>query len=63
MDNTSSNPLVVGFFFCIRCVGPLLIMLGISYLLKRMGVIAPTPKPPPEWEEEYDEHSDTSKED
>ncbi len=44
-----TNPLYVGLFFVLRCVIPLAIMLGISYLLKRLGVIAEPPKPPPDW--------------
>jgi len=48
----NSNSLVVGFFFILRCVIPLAIMLGLSYLLKRLGVIAEPPKPPPDWNNE-----------
>ncbi len=50
MEETSStNPLFVGLFFVVRCIVPLVIMLGISYLLRRLGVIAEPPKPPPDW--------------
>jgi hypothetical protein len=48
-EANSTNPLFVGLFFILRCVVPLAIMLGISYLLKRFGVIAEPPKPPPDW--------------
>jgi hypothetical protein len=48
-EATSTNPLLVGLFFILRCIIPLAIMLGISYLLKRLGVIAEPPKPPPDW--------------
>jgi hypothetical protein len=48
-EANSTNPLFVGLFFILRCVIPLAIMLGISYLLKRFGVIAEPPKPPPDW--------------
>lgn len=51
MEETSgSNPIFVGLFFFARCVVPLAIMLGISYLLKRLGLIAEPPKPPPGWD-------------
>jgi hypothetical protein len=50
MENANSNPLFVALFFIIRCLVPLLIMLGISYLLKRFGLIAPPPEPPPDSE-------------
>jgi hypothetical protein len=33
--------------FVLRCLVPLLLMLGLSYLLKRMGLIKPPPPPPP----------------
>jgi hypothetical protein len=32
----------------LRCVVPLLLMLGVSYLLKRLGLITPPPPPPPD---------------
>lgn len=48
MENAHTNPFFVALFFIIRCLLPLFIMLGISYLLKRLGLIAPPPKPPPD---------------
>jgi hypothetical protein len=49
MDEASTaNPLFVVFFFVVRCLLPLLIMLGITYLLKRLGLIAESPPPPPD---------------
>jgi hypothetical protein len=50
MDKLSNNPLVVGLFFVLRCLVPLMIMLGISYLLKKFGWIAESPPPPPDWD-------------
>ena len=40
--------LVEALLFVLRCVVPLLLMLGVSYLLKRFGLIAPPPPPPPD---------------
>lgn len=54
MDKASANPLLVSLFFVVRCVVPLLIMLGISYLLKKFGLIAEPPAPPPEYQSEND---------
>jgi hypothetical protein len=48
-ETNSTSPLLVGLFFIIRCIVPLAIMLGISYLLKRLGLIAEPPKPPADW--------------
>jgi hypothetical protein len=50
MEEIHTNPLFIAFFFVLRCLVPLLIMLGISYLLKRLGLIAEPPKPPQQLE-------------
>ncbi len=50
MDRVEANPLLVGLFFILRCVVPLLAMLGVSYLLKKLGFIQPPPPPPPGWD-------------
>ena len=63
MNESASNPFVQVVFFCLRCGVPVVLMLGVSYLLKRMGVIAPAPKPPPGWDDGTDEEdSETGKE-
>ena len=48
MDEPSANPLLVSLICAARCAIPLLIMLGITYLLKKFGLIAEAPQPPPE---------------
>jgi hypothetical protein len=40
--------LIEAVLFVLRCVVPLLLMLGVSYLLKRLGLITPPPPPPPD---------------
>lgn len=45
MDEIS--PLVVPLMFVLRCLVPLAIMLGLSYLLKRLGLIKEPPAQPP----------------
>jgi hypothetical protein len=42
----------------LRCVVPLLILFGISYLLRRLGLVAETPAPP---DEEIEMGEDSSK--
>jgi len=56
MDETSASPLIVPLLFVLRCLIPLLILFGVSYLLRRLGLIA---EPPPEPKEDpaYDNHS------
>ena len=50
--------LVEALLFVLRCVVPLLLMLGVSYLLKRFGLISPPPPPPPD--RDNDNHHDKS---
>lgn len=45
MDELQANPIIIGFLFVLRCLVPLLIMLGISYLLRRFGLIVQPPPP------------------
>jgi hypothetical protein len=52
MDKASANPLLVGLLFILRCLVPLLVMLGISYLLKRLGLIQTPTEPPAGWDDE-----------
>jgi hypothetical protein len=49
MDKAELNPGIIVFFYILRCLVPLGIMLGISYLLRRLGLIQPPPQPPPDW--------------
>jgi hypothetical protein len=46
------NPTIIVLMFLARCLVPLLIMLGISYLLRRYGLIRPSPPPPKELDNE-----------
>lgn len=47
-DTGATNPLIIGVLFILRCIVPLLVMFGLSYLLRRLGLIAPPPEPPTE---------------
>lgn len=40
------NPVIIALMFFLRCLVPLAIMLGISYLLRRYGLITAPPPPP-----------------
>jgi hypothetical protein len=46
MDEQVANPLIVAVLFVLRCLGPVAIILGISYLLRRLGWITEPPAPP-----------------
>ena len=50
MDRPDLNPLIIILLYVLRCLVPLGIMLGVSYLLRRFGLIAKPPSPPPDWE-------------
>lgn len=46
MGDISANPVFVALLCIARCLIPILVLFGISYLLRRFGVIA-KPAPPP----------------
>ena len=50
MQETTEGPifLIEILLFVLRCLVPLLLLLGLSYLLRRMGLIKPPPPPPPD---------------
>jgi hypothetical protein len=58
MDQPTSSPLIVPLLFMLRCLIPLLILVGISYLLRRLGLVTENP---PEPEEERPDDSDSEK--
>jgi hypothetical protein len=47
MGDAPVNPIYVALLCTVRCLVPLVILFGVSYLLRRFGVIA-KPAPPPE---------------
>lgn len=51
MNETSVNPVFVALLFVLRCLVPLAILFGISYILRRLGLVAETPEPPNEDDE------------
>ncbi|MEJ2707032.1 MAG: hypothetical protein P8074_05400 [Anaerolineales bacterium] len=46
MDSNAANPLIITLMFVARCLVPLLIMLGVSYLLKYFGLLQEPPSAP-----------------
>lgn len=58
MPEATEGPifLIEILLFVLRCLVPLLIMLGVSYLLKRLGLIAPPPPPPPDQNNGNNDH-------
>jgi len=48
MDEQNATPFMVTFFLALRCLVPLAIMLGVSFILKKIGLIRELPKKPPE---------------
>ena len=45
-NESTANPILISLLFIMRCMVPLLLMLGISILLKRFRLIAEPPSPP-----------------
>jgi hypothetical protein len=58
MNTPDSNPLFVILLFLLRCLVPLAVMLGVSYLLKKFGFIKEPPALPIDYED--DENPDAS---
>jgi hypothetical protein len=54
MGDAAANPIYVALLCIARCLVPLVILFGVSYLLRRFGVIT-KPTPPPE---EYQKRED-----
>ncbi len=48
MDEQNATPFVVAIFFVIRCLIPLAIMIGISFVLRKLGLISEPPQKPPD---------------
>jgi hypothetical protein len=55
MGDATANPIFVAMLCIARCLVPLLILFGVSYLLRRIGVIA-KPAPPPDEFQNSDEN-------
>lgn len=51
MNEPSASPLLVALLFILRCLVPLAILFGISYLLRKWGLVAETPEPPSGYDE------------
>ena len=54
MGDAPANPVYIGLLCIARCLVPLLILFGISYLLRRLGVIAKPAPPPGEYQNSED---------
>jgi hypothetical protein len=51
--NDSSNPVIMALLFILRCLVPVAVLFGISYLLRKMGFVsAETPEPPDDRDDE-----------
>jgi len=54
MDEGSLNPFYIILLYIVRCGVPLGIMLGISYLLRRFGLISKPASPPKGWNDDQE---------
>ena len=48
MGNTLDSPLLVILLFILRCLVPLIILLTISYILRKLGLVSEPYKTPPQ---------------
>ncbi len=54
MGDATANPIYIALLCVARCLVPLVILFGISYLLRRFGVIAKPSAPPEEYQKSED---------
>jgi hypothetical protein len=52
MEEITSNPFIVILLCLIRCLVPLLLLLALTYLLRRFGLIKDPPSRLNRWEDE-----------
>jgi hypothetical protein len=50
MNKADADPILIALIFVLRCLVPVAVMLGISYLLRRLKLVAEPPPPPPDWD-------------
>jgi len=53
--NETANPVFVVLLFILRCLVPVAILLGISYLLRKLGLVSETPEPPSGYDDNGDD--------
>ena len=58
MDKATANPFLIVLLFVLRCLVPLVVMLAISYLLRKLGFIRESPAPPPGYNNENSQSVD-----
>ncbi len=46
MQDSAANPLILALLFIARCLVPVGILLGLSYWLRRLGLVHEPPAPP-----------------
>ena len=49
MDKPDLNPLYIVLLYILRCAVPLALMLGLSYVLRKLGLIKESPPTPKNW--------------
>jgi len=55
MSDAPANPVFVALLFILRCLVPLAVLFGISYLLRKLGLVAETPEPPGDYDDNGDD--------
>ena len=60
MNDTSTNSIFVALLFILRCFVPIAVLFGVSYLLRKMGLVAVEPPEPPDKRDENDESASAS---
>jgi hypothetical protein len=50
LDESGANPVIVALLFVVRCLVPLALMLGVSFVLRKLGLIR---VPPPSNDDDH----------
>ena len=62
--NDTANPIYIALLFILRCLVPLFVLFGISYLLRRLGlVVIDSPEPENDELEDSEDTDDSSSSD
>jgi hypothetical protein len=63
MNEPSANPVIVALLFILRCLVPLGILFGVSYLLRKFGLVTiDEPEPQEDPRNDEDNSSKNAKE-
>ena len=55
MGDATANPIYIALLCIARCLVPMVLLFGVSYLLRHFGVVAKPAPPPDEFQKNEDD--------